>query len=153
MPYPRYNVSLPDNSDWIFGTYKPNVSINPWDTPFCYHIWCFLPKLISKFFFRCLFDSWFPNHIHLYNSVNSLYILSNHYLLIFISEISTFNWIVRYIVILGTIKLCANECVMLNAKTIYESKFSCICTKVYIKIDKKCLETSLFFFFFFYLWL
>ena len=37
-PYPLRYVSLPDNSEWMFGTYKPNVSINQWDTPLYYHI-------------------------------------------------------------------------------------------------------------------
>ena len=32
MPYPLCHVSLPDNSEWIFKTYKTNVS-NSWDSP------------------------------------------------------------------------------------------------------------------------
>ena len=33
MPYP-----LLDNSEWIFRIYKPNISINLWDTTQYYHV-------------------------------------------------------------------------------------------------------------------
>ena len=39
--YPLHHVSLLDNSEWIFGTYKPNMSVNSCDTPLHYHIRCF----------------------------------------------------------------------------------------------------------------
>ena len=69
MPYPLCHISLPGNSEWIFGTYKPNVSINPWDSlsPLSYRMFfslAHIPKRIVS--------------ITIKDEVNSLNILSNN---------------------------------------------------------------------------
>ena len=38
-----------DNSEWIFGTHKPNISLNERDATY-YFAWYFLLLLISHFF-------------------------------------------------------------------------------------------------------
>ena len=56
LPNALYTVL--DNSEWIFGTYKPNVSTNLWDTPLHYYIRCFctIAHITIFFFFAWL---WF----------------------------------------------------------------------------------------------
>ena len=52
ITYPLHYVSLLNNSEWIFGTYKPNVSINSWGTLLHYHIKCFYPSSYHNIFYQ-----------------------------------------------------------------------------------------------------
>ena len=49
--HPATSHILLDNSEWIFGTHKPNTPINPWDTIYHHHVWLTLYCFPLLFFF------------------------------------------------------------------------------------------------------
>ena len=57
---------LLDNSEWIFITYKPDVSICPWDTTQYYYVRIFYLSTYCIFFFIQPFDYWLASRIYLY---------------------------------------------------------------------------------------
>ena len=78
MLYLLHHVSFSDNSEWIFATHKPNVSITSWDTPVHYRIRFFFFTIAHIAFFflfyrACLINSsqiWFG--FYHYSLVKSL---------------------------------------------------------------------------------